>query len=181
MDRLLSDKEVLKIIGKKARLMTYPELANYTGLKSLFGNDDKIVLLYVNKSDGINIEGHWCLLTRYKKGKKIIIEFTDPYGMMPDEQLKFYSKRWRRESGQDNNYLTRFLYDASLNPNVEIHYNELPVQKDGGAINTCGRHIGLRGKFYKVPLEKYQQLFKNLQNNGIDLDKAVVKLTDNLL
>lgn len=181
MNKLLSDKEVLKIVGGRSKLVTYPELSQYSNIDELFGDTDKIILLYINKVIGNSTEGHWCLLTRCKRGKKIFYEFSDPYGYPPDDALRHYSKVWRIESGQDKNYLTKLLYDASLLPHVEIHYNELASQKDNSSVNTCGRHIGFRGKFHKVPLVTYQKMFKNLQNNGIDLDKAIVKLTDELL
>lgn len=181
MDYLLTDKDVLKIIGGKSKLLTYPELMQYNNIDELFGNSDKIILLYVNEVDGNNITGHWCLLTKVKRGKKTVIEFTDPYGLMPDEQIKSYGESWKNESGQNRNALTRMLYDFSLDPNHEIHYNELKVQKDSEDINTCGRHIGMRGHFYKVPLKKYQQIFKDLKKKGYDLDKVIVKLTDSLI
>ena len=181
MDKLLTDTEVMKIIGGKSKLVTYPELMEFSKIDDLFGDSDKIILLYVNEMNGNSVVGHWCLLTKVKKGKRTEIEFTDPYGFMPDEQIKFYDTQWKNESGQNRNALTKLLYDFSLNPKNSVFYNELKVQKDNENINTCGRHIGLRGHFYKVPLKKYQQIFKNLKKNGNDLDEIIVELTNKLL
>jgi len=180
MDKLLTDDEVMKLIGGGSKMLTYPELSEFDNIDDVFGSDDKVVLLYVNTIKGNNISGHWTLLTRVKRGKKTIYEFMDPYGLMPDDQLKFYNKSWRKKSGQDANFLTRLLYQCSLNPNCEVHYNELEVQKDRPHVSTCGRHIAIRGHFYKIPLEKYQKIFKQMKNNGYDLDKVSVFLTEML-
>ena len=180
-DILLSDKQVKKIIGGKSKLIAYPELAQYSSIDDLFGDCNKIILLYVNEMNDNSMVGHWCLLTRVKRGNKTIVEFQDPYGYVPDKEMDFYDEHWKSQSGQDHNYLTRLLYNFSLDPNHEVHYNELPMQKDDPNINTCGRHIGLRGHFYKIPLEQYQKIFKNLKNKGYDLDDIVTKLTNQLL
>ena len=176
--KLLSDKEVLQLIGSHAKLLTYPELAQYPSIEDAFGDCDKIVLLYVNTMDDSSMSGHWCLLTKHKSRGKTIVEFTDPYGMMPDDQLKSYSKRWKQESGQDHNTLTRLLYEFSLSPKHEVHYNELDMQRENDDVNTCGRWTAIRGYFYKIPLKTFQNRFKALKRNGFDLDKVAVALTD---
>lgn len=180
-DVLITDKQIMKLAGKKTHLVTYPELKDYKTLDDLFGNNDKVIILYINTIDSNSISGHWCALIRHHKGKKIIVEFADPYGKPVDESLKWHTKSKNRELGQSKNYLSKLLYDFSLNPNNEVHYNENKLQRMAENINTCGRHIGLRCHFNKIPLEQWQEIWDNLKNRGYNLDKIAVALTDLLL
>jgi hypothetical protein len=175
METLLTDRDIMRIIGGNAKLMTYPDLNGVTSMDQLFGDYDKIILLYVNEVEGNDVTGHWCLLTRVKRGRKTLIEFNDPY-----DQLKHYTPKWKRESNQDTNMLTNLLYEFSQDPNHEVHYNEMKLQNDDESINTCGRWIALRGRFYKVPLETYQRMWRKIKSKGIDLDHAIVQLTNQL-
>lgn len=174
----LSDKDILKIIKHPAKTITYPELINYGSIDLLFGKYHIILLLYVNNEDEGDIEGHWCLLTLVNRNGNKICEFLDPYGYFPDDELCFYSAKWREESGQDKKLLTKLLYDFSLIPNHKIYYNEVPFQKESATINTCGRWIAIRGHFYKVPLEEFQKYFKQLKKDGWNLDKLSVCISN---
>ena len=77
-------------------------------------------------------------------------------------------------------FLTQLLYDFSLNPKHKIYYNEVPFQKESKSINTCGRHIAVRGHFYKIPLETYQKIFKNLKKKGLNIDELIMYLSNKL-
>lgn len=180
VSKLLSDTDVKKLIGKCSKLITYPELSHYSSIDDLFKDCNKIILLYVNEIKDNAVNGHWCLLTRVKRNGKTIVEFNDPYGYMPDDQLNFYSDKWRRESGQNYKYLTKLLYDFSLNPNNEVHYNELQLQKESPDVNTCGRWAAIRGYFYRIPLKTFQKRFEDLREKGFDLDKVAVYLTNQM-
>ncbi len=178
--KLLTDEDILKIIGGRARVVTYPEIKQYNNLRSLFGDCNKLIILYINEVDHKGIIGHWCLLTKTKRGNKSIIDFMDPYGYMPDEILKMYTSDWREQSGQSKNYLTELLYKYSLKDNHEIHYNELPLQHEDKDINTCGRWVAVRGFFHKIPLEQFQKIFKKLQEKGYNLDYVITKISNML-
>lgn len=179
--KLLTDDDILKIIGNNAKVITYPEIKNFKKLNDLFGKCTKIIILYINEIDEKGIVGHWCLLTKTKRNNKVIIDFMDPYGYLPDDILSYYTDEWRIESGQDKNYLTKLLYDYSLNNKHEIHYNELPLQLEKKDINTCGRWVAVRGFFHKVPLNAFQNVFKKLKNEGYNLDVIITKLSNMLL
>lgn len=178
----LSDKDIMKIIGDKAEMITYDKLRDINNIDDLFSNGiDKIVLLYVHQINGVSYNGHWSCLLKTKIKGKTHIEFNDSYGLLPDKMLESYTKEWRRKSNQDRNYLNRLLYEASLRPNHIIEYNEVCLQSKSPNIATCGRYVGLRGRFYKIPLATYQSIFKDLRKRGFDLDKVVVLLTDQFL
>ena len=181
LETLLTDKDIQRIIGHPSKIVTYPDLKNYKSIEQLFGNVDHVVLLFINEIEGNNISGHWCLLTRTKRNNNTIIEFLDPYGIDIDLQKKYYSKIWKDESGQTTNYLSRLLYKfMKESKNNKVEYNEFGLQKEKPDINTCGRHVGLRGFFYKIPLPKYQKIFKDMKKKGYNLDKIVTVLTNQL-
>lgn len=182
VDKLLTGEEVKKLCGKGSKVMVYPELQDYDNLSDVFGNKNKIIILYLNERNGNSFIGHWVLLLRNKRNGKTIIEFNDSYSNEIDEYFDDVSNDKREELDQDEGFLSRLLYDyANNNDNVEVHYNELPLQKEGVGINTCGRWVGLRGRFSNIPLEKYQAVFKKLKANGENLDELVTLATDKLL
>lgn len=173
MEYELSDGDIKAIAGAGTKIMTYPQIMQHDTLESMFGKANKVVILYLNEQNGNSYQGHWCLITRHNGN----VVFFDSYGLMPDEQLKFHSKSRQRELGQTHNHLTRLLAESPL----PVEYNEMKFQKKIRGVNTCGRHVGLRAKFYQVPLVTYQKLFKNLAKSGINLDMASVELTDPII
>ena len=179
MDYQLSDHEIISIIKHKTKVITYPELNDYKNLNEVFGRYHIILLLYVNSEHGNDVQGHWTLMTKVKRDDGYtIVEFMDPYGLFPDDELNFYTDNWRHKSGQDYNILTKLLYDFSLNPKHKIYYNELKLQIDDPHINTCGRWCAIRAHFYRVPLKDFQKIFKRLKN--YDLDELSVYLSNKL-
>jgi len=182
LSKLLSDDDILSVLGTKdTRILPYDEINQYKTLDELFGQYNRLIILYISSVHGNTTSGHWTLLTRINRNGKNIIEFQDSYGSMPDEALKHIPKSIKNKTNQNKNYLTKLLYDYSLIPGNEIHYNQLKMQKMGGNISTCGRHLLNRAYFYKVPLEKYQQLFERLKEKNIDLDEASVYISNYLM
>lgn len=173
VDKLLTDDEVLKISGKNSMLLTYPQLYNYYSIDDLFNNDiKKIIILYLHDHN----KGHWCLLTKYDNQKKV--SFFDPYGLMPDQQLKWNDKDRNYLLNQHSNYLTLLLYQYD----GKVEYNDYKFQKFEPHINTCGRWIGIRSRYYLIPLDIFIKQFENEKNNyGIDLDNLIVEMTDEIL
>ncbi len=165
----LSNHDIKKIAGPKSKIMTYPQVMQHDTLDSMFGTADKVIILYLNDATGNSYQGHWCLVSRYD-GK---VSFWDPYGLLPDSQLNFNSKAKQKELTQTYNHLTRLLYDSR----TPVEYNEMRVQKKTKGINTCGRHVGLRAKYYKIPLKEYQKKLKEMRKNGHNLDDLAVQLT----
>lgn len=187
MERLLSDQDILKIIGRrKSKIVTYPELSEYRTIEDLFGDKSIVIILFINEiietATSRDVVGHWSVLSRMRRGKKTIIEFMDSYSLEPDEIKDQYNEDFLIETNQDQNILTELLYNFSLNdPTREVHYNEIPFQKQSENTATCGRWIAMRSKFIAVPLSKYQKVFQNMQAKGFDLDKLIVYLTDEML
>lgn len=174
VDVLLDGNQLLKLAGNDAIIKSYPELYNYDSVEDLFsGGINKIIILYLNEKDGNSMSGHWCLLTKYKN----IVDFFDPYGLMPDSEIDWNSKEDRIKLNQNKRYLTKLLY----NYDGKVNYNEMRFQKKDKNINTCGRHTGLRAHFYKIPLTKYQNMFKKMREKGFDLDRLAVYISNMFL
>ena len=180
VDVMLNDKIILKIMGKKdSKLIIYPNIHKYNSIEQLFENKKKILLLYVNEmKDDKNMSGHWTGIFRPQKNKII---FFDPYGLLIDSELNYYTKNFRKKTHQDKRYLTKLLYNFSLKKGNEVHYNELREQKLSDNINTCGRWVAVFGHFIdKMTLEKWQSIWKNLKKKGYNLDEVIVKISNQL-
>lgn len=177
-DILLTDKQILKIAGSRSKILTYPDLKNYNTIEQLFGNYDKIILLYLNEINGNNYSGHWTCLIKRKEGKDTIVEFDDPYGLIPNKELEWFTEDELRNLDQDNNHLIQLLYNFSLGENHKVEYNEDKMQSKKINIATCGRFVALRCHFYDVPLKIWQEEWRKLQSKGYNLDEVSVYLTD---
>lgn len=173
MDKLLSSTDIKRIIGD-CKIITYDKIKQYSSIEQLFGNLNKVVLLYVNETEGNDIIGHWCLLLR----KKNLIEFWDSFGKSPDAHLKSLPSGIKIMFNQNYNYLLKLLYDFSIKKNHEVHYNEFKMQNNN--TNTCGRFVAVRGYFAEIDMNDYQKIFKNLKKKGYDLDEVIVYLSDHL-
>lgn len=167
MKRPLSDKDVLKICGNKAKMVTYPELVNFDNIDNVMGEFKACLLLYQSKDDF----GHWCCFYRYKK--KTIVYF-DSYGLEPDKELKFIPEHYRKISDQDYPHLTWLFYNSPY----RIEYNEYPLQKEKNNINTCGRWAGLKLKYRDIPLIEFIDIFKKYKK--YNLDYFITALTINV-
>jgi len=181
MERLLTGDEVYKISGPKTKLILYPQLKKYASIEQLFGRDEKVIILYITEQERNSTVGHWVLLTKIVRNGKVIVEFNDSYGLLLDDEIDFNSYEKQVQFGQSERLLTRLLYTFSLDPKHEVHYNEKKLQKLKNGVNSCGRWVALRAKYYKIPLEQYQKIWENLQKEGYNLDDFAVALTDNLL
>jgi hypothetical protein len=182
-EKLLSDDEVVRLAGPDSKVMLYPDLQQYQNINQLFGRKKKIIILYLNEKTPDSVVGHWTLLTKQRRGGKEILEFADSYGGEIDSQLEYHNKSKRKQLDQEHGFLSRLLFNHmnGKEDKIELHYNEVPLQKSKENINTCGRWVGVRGHFYDIPLEKYQSIFKKLKTEGYDLDEVITHLSDKLL
>jgi hypothetical protein len=152
MDYSLSDSDMRKWLPY-ANIMTYTQLAEAfaAGLSiyDLMGPGKTLVLLYLTKAN----HGHWtCVFERHNGG----IECFDSFGFIPDDQLTFVPKDFKKESMQNHTYLLRMLA-ATGRP---IHYNKDPLQAMSHKINTCGRHVICRIALRKMHIDDYVEIFK---------------------
>ena len=177
MNKLLSDDEVQRLSGPGTKVIIYPELKKYSNIDDVFNNSNKVILLYVNEEDPDSITGHWVSLLRTKRGDKTHYEINDSYGKEIDEHLDDFPQKYRYKLGQGSNYLTRLLYDKSTNdPSAIVEFNEIPLQKTSDNVTTCGRWSALRSYFKNIPLEDWQNIWKEQKHDGENIDNLIVKL-----
>jgi len=150
----------------KAKILTFPELRNYSSIEALLPKDKSYVfLLFLQQSNS----GHWTLLSR-NNGK---IEFFCSYGNRPEQILK-WTKNLNSSLGQNVNYLQN-LFNKT---NMRVVYNPHDYQdKADSDISTCGRHDCFRLYTilkYNFDLDRYFYMMSNLKRKtGDNYDQIV--------
>lgn len=160
----LSDQDVMRLVNHKAKVLIYNELKNYRTLDEALGPHKAIFLLYETRKD----YGHWVAVFQHNK---TTVEFFDPYGIFPDEELYWTNTHTRKMLGQDVPYLSRLLLKSKY-PNLE--YNNYKFQKEGSDINTCGRWSALRIALRDMSLKEFKKNF--LGKNSDDLVTILTSL-----
>lgn len=158
----LGDDDIAKMLPK-TNIFTYPYLKQVKHIDEIFDNEGRAVMLYLTENDHT---GHWVGLLR----KPDHIEFFDPYGEKPDDELKWVSGGKREELGITQPYLTKLLRQSE----VPVIYNKVPFQKEGDSIETCGRHTASRLLFSHLSLPEYYDMIKK---SKLSADDFVAGLT----
>lgn len=151
----LNGRQMLELVDNKANLIIINNLKNYSNIDEVLGPYGAVILLYeIQKNNG-----HWVCL--FKKAPETLY-FFDPYGLYPDEQLKFgnYSKP----------YLSNLLNDS----NYKVIYNRTNLQKYCKNISTCGKFVAFRLIFRDLETDKFLSLF--LDNKYYDPDFWITTL-----
>lgn len=163
----LSDQEVIDLVKGKARVVLYEKLRKYKSIDDLLKPHGAVFILYQQDKN----YGHWVALFKRENNKgNVEIEFFDPYGEFPDDQLFWTEKDKREELHHDYPYLTELLYKAPRN--YDLIYNEYPFQKMGKNVNTCGRHAVLRLQHRNKSLNEYVKWFKNEMGGSLKSKKT---------
>lgn len=158
----LSGKDILTICDNETKLIKYNELYNYKSILDVLHPFGSVVILYEIKP----CYGHWVCLIKHKN----YIEFFDPYGLFPDDQLEFISEEYRRENNEYYPILTKMLYDTKM----DTIYNNIQLQEYVKNVSTCGRHVAFRIVNRKIPLKEYIKLVKA---KYVDSDEIVTYFT----
>jgi hypothetical protein len=163
----LTDTDIQLILGGTS-LFKYPELDEMSSIDDAFDEKGRCVMLYLTQSEE---EGHWvCMI---KKGDTI--EYFDPYGgYKPDGERKWLTKAKAEELGQDDATLSRMLKASKY----KVVSNPYHFQKEGGDVNTCGRHCCVRLYHYDMSLPEYK---KTIEDSGMSPDEYVTSLTAQVL
>lgn len=130
LSRPLSEGDIIDALARydiPIKTMSYTELKDYDSIDDLFEGYKYIALLYTDNPEEV---GHWVLLIRHKDDE---IELFDSYGIKPDNQLNFVSKKKNLFP-----YLTKILKDNNIH---KLHYSIKRLQTMNDNIGTCGRHL----------------------------------------
>ncbi len=165
----LDDKELRAVLGRQAKIVPYHDLSKYRTIDELMPNQkDAVVLLYENKP----MDGHWVGLTK-NNGE---ISFFDPYGEVVDKQLQYSRYSNQRVQGEGDTSLSRLLSTSKL----PVFFNDFKYQRDGGGVNTCGRHVSnfIRYNLGEgLDLEDYNEMMmKTHKETGLPYDDLIAKM-----
>lgn len=169
-NKSFSSQDIMKVMNGEVNIIRYPDLAQFSHIDELLEPHGCAIVLYLNKP----YFGHWVALNRVhcKNGKRVLEHF-DPLGYDIDAELKRLPSRMLpahvNPDGQP--LLSSLVYNSGYD---DVIWNNLPLQKDGNNVNTCGRHCAVRLLLREVPLEKYLSLFKKQK---LDPDFYVTAMT----
>lgn len=170
----LSDSDIQVVLNPDTKIQTYDKLYNITHIDELFDNLGRCIILYLTENKNT---GHWVGVI--KKGNQI--EFFDPYGYFPDTQNVNLNvpAHINKEFGQDYPRFLELVADAGYS----LVFNNKPLQKENYDIATCGRHTASRLLFYKLSLDEYYKLMKELKDikKIKTVDDVVTKFTHELI
>jgi hypothetical protein len=158
-----SNDDIYNKLNKRVKIITYSDLSNYNNLDDAMGKYEALVILIEIRKRF----GHWiCLFKRNN-----IIEVFDSYGFIPDDQLEFVDKQFRKNNNMYYPQLSKLL----LNSNYDIEYNHYQLQKMSDDINTCGRWVVQRLLLKHLSLEEFYKLFKS--DNTITSDELITYIS----
>lgn len=162
MDIALSNKDILKALNNKTKVIQYKDLLDYKDIDDLLYPHDNVVILYnTNKN-----YGHWtCIIKRNND-----IEMFDSYGYKPDDQQKYITEKVKLDNNMNFPYLTYLLYKSKNK--YKVHYNNYKLQSEKNGINTCGRWVILRIHLKNMNINEFAKIIKN--------DKIAYNLTSEI-
>lgn len=165
MEKALSSIDLYELFENKIKILSYSDLVNYETISEVFGKYDVVFLLYETKENF----GHWVVLCQ----NNTTIFFFDPYGLFPDDQLKFVDFAFRITHNMLIPYLSILLI---LSPK-RVVYNPYQFQDiNNYSIATCGRWCSLFTYFYEsISIPEFFNMFKN---SKIYPDKAITLITE---
>ena len=106
--------------------------------------------------------GHFCCIFENSEG----IQFFDPLGYFPDDEIKIMPRNRRASLHHDYAYLDELLFNQSR----PVVYNQYKLQdKD---TSTCGHWCTIRMLYSDLKCDEFAECFKNIR----DKDKLIVKL-----
>lgn len=160
MSYSLSGDDITRIFDGKVKILLFSDIRLYKNLDELLKPYDRVIILFERKKN----VGHWTCLFRNSKG----VFFFDPYGIKPENQLRF-SSGMNKLLNQQKDTLNR-LFDGHL-----IKYNDKPFQKWQNGINTCGRWVVAR---LLLPEMTNHEFFDFINARTNERDKYITELTN---
>lgn len=136
MDYALSLDDIFSLTSGRTNILTNRSLAGVKRIEQIL-KYGACVVLYETKTNS----GHWCCV--FTRGPKEM-QWFDSYGLMPDSELQFIDRNFRRQSNQVSTHLTRLLLEWKQRTGGEVRYSQYRLQKLSPRDNTCGRFVVLR-------------------------------------
>jgi hypothetical protein len=155
-NKALSDKDLIKLVDGKAKVIIYDKLHKYQNLDQLLEPYGAVFLLYLFKPN----YGHW---TAVIKRTPHIVEYFDSFGKPPDEVLEHIPREFRLKTHQNHCFLSKLFWESPYS----IEYNDYHFQKYDKNIKTCGRFAALRVIFRHLTLNKFAKIFDNMYSDDL--------------
>lgn len=156
--RPMKESELKNLVGDECNVITYKDFTNYNTLADLF-KDKKNCILLVEWKENF---GHWVLLMDYQNS----IEFFDPYGYFPDDQLKEIDDNFREQKNMVKRHLANLLYAS---PKLK-YFSQYTLQNKQKEYDTCGYWCCVRLALKKLDENEFYKLIKQL--------KTILKVPD---
>ena len=163
----LSDGDIEDLLGKDIFICVYPYLNEVEHIDQIFDDKGRCMLLFNTINDSA---GHWVCMHK----KKDRIDFFDPYGLKPDEPMKWLTEQKRDDLDMETRRLTQLLKSSGY----KVYYNTFEFQSDKQS-NTCGRWCATRLLKLNLNLDQFYKFindYKNKYELGT-LENAVTYLT----
>lgn len=165
ISRPLSGRDIVRLVGNRAKVMRYSKLQEYNNIEDVFGGGDAVIVLYESKRNF----GHWTLILNRPEN----YEHFDSYGLKPDQELKFVPKPFKQQYYNDIPHLTLLLYKSEK----PTHYSQYKLQSEKQNVNTCGRWCVVRALLKRLSEDQFHELFTG---KGVNPDAVVTMVTESL-
>lgn len=158
MDRPLSSSMIEEAVPGM-RTYKYGQLADFSELPRR-----PFTVLYETEPD----YGHWVCIVDTPEG----IEHFDPYGIIPDNELRWVKPGFRRATGQAQKHLIELLMGTGL----PINYNPHKLQSKNSS--TCGRWAILRACLNDLGNDDFVRAVRGVSKKmGIIPDSLAIEAT----
>ena len=163
VDLTLNDVQALT--RGKAKIILYDDLTTDDNILNVIGPTNRAILLFPTEAGSVN--GHYlCLI--YYKDIQTLLHF-DSYGLDVQEELRYSTSRHVKYNtlGQ--------LYNKLRASGVKVIYNTHRFQQMINGMNTCGRHVATRLRFFYLNNNEYARLMLH-QSNTPDYIVTIITL-----
>jgi len=155
----------IKYYFPKAKIISFPELANVSNIEELLPKDKTyFFLLFLSAPSS----GHWTVVSRHNSK----IEFFCSYGSKPEDILK-WTTRLNPQLGQSVNYLGQLFNKTKL----KVVYNPIGYQSKKPDVSDCGRYDCFR----VYTILKYDMDLNTFHHMMLDLRKKTGKSYDEIV
>lgn len=162
--RDLTTADIKKLVGTKADILLYENLAGIRSLDELFQHNDTIILLYETS----RAVGHWVTLIYDQKNHKLSVFDSYGFGKL-DSELKYATYN-------HTPYLTELVNKERTSSGLQLDVSDKKLQKRFSDVNTCGRWAAMRAIFKKISNEQFENIFLN-SDTGLSPDDLVTRTT----
>jgi hypothetical protein len=143
----------------------YDDLTIDDNILKVIGPTNRAILLFPTEAGSVN--GHYlCLI--YYKDIKTLLHF-DSYGLDVQAELKYSTSRHVQRNA------LAYLYNKLRAYGIKVIFNTFKYQQMINGVNTCGRHVACRLRFYYLSNNEYAKLMLH-QSNTPDYIVTIITL-----